>query len=225
MALVAVNKSASKKGDCETCERTGLTITLEHHNMWMCEFCVADEKIAITKIGEANAILKDAKKTDSAIEIKQDIFNATTVAATVIKGAIQHDENIADDMKHSAYAAATAERFTHFRALYNQKQAEMNEAYNVMLAWQIQSQEAAKFLKASEMEHYKQFDVNYKPAAPKKPAKPASNSGFKKQEMADAVKKFNQPEALIRMTMLTQNMNANDAARFLSETRSAAKQN
>jgi hypothetical protein len=43
--------------------------------------------------------------------------------------------------------------------------------------------------------------------------------------MADAVKKFNQPEALIRMTMLTQNMNANDAARFLSETRSAAKQN
>jgi hypothetical protein len=191
--------------------------------MWMCAECVADEAASVTRVGEANRILESAKRTDDAVTVKADIFNATTTAAVQIKGAIQNDANISDDAKHSAYAAATAERFTHFRALYNQKQAEMQEAYNVMLAWQIQTQEAAKFLKASEMEHYKQFDVNYKPSKPVKITKAPSNSAFKKQEMAEAVKKFNQPEHLIRMTMMQNNMNAMDAARLVAESRAAFK--
>jgi hypothetical protein len=220
MALNLVNKNAKRIGDCETCERTNLALTLEHRNMWMCEFCVADEKAIITKIGEANVLLEQSRVIDSSIQMKPDMFVAKTIPIIELQASIQQDENIPASQKDSAYAKACNERYLHFKEIVFQRRAELNEFEQEMRAWQVNAQTAAGKLRSDEREKYRHLDINYVPTGPVKSPKAKSTKAGKpkesKEDFAAAIAKYDVPAHGVKMMMISKHLSAMEAAAELA---------
>lgn len=217
-----MSRQTRKVGDCECCTRTNIALTLENRNMWMCEFCVADEKAITTKIGEANVILEQSRVIDSSIQIKPEIFVSKTVAIVELQAAITHDANIPDALKDSAYAKACNERYLALKEIVFAKRAELNEIEQDMRAWQVNAQAAAGKLHSSEREKYRHLDVNYNPATPIKKikkvseTKPKSNSSYNRGEVMAAASKYDVPFDGIRNIQLSKNMTADAAGAYLA---------
>jgi len=220
----STRKQNTKIGDCETCARVNLPITLEHHNMWMCQVCVDDEKRAITtKIGEANALLEHARNVDEKVQMKPDMFMAKTVALPELRAAIEHDENIPADRKDSVYAQTCKERYLHFKDVVFKQRQELLEQEQEMRMWQVNMQEAASKLKKEEQDKYREFTINYQPTPAKKSkvsepsGKTKKASDYKRSELAEASKKYGFDVSAIRVIMLQKNMTAENAAKYLVE--------
>jgi len=220
----STRKQITKIGDCETCARVNLPITLEHHNMWMCQVCVDDEKRAITtKIGEANALLEHARNVDEKVQMKPDMFMAKTVALPELRAAIEHDENIPADRKDSVYAQTCKERYLHFKDVVFKQRQELLEQEQEMRMWQVNMQEAASKLKKEEQDKYREFTINYQPTPAKKSkvsepsGKTKKASDYKRSELAEASKKYGFDVSAIRVIMLQKNMTAENAAKYLVE--------
>jgi ribosomal protein L37AE/L43A len=220
--MATANRQTRKVGDCETCERTNIALTLEDRNMWMCEFCVADERAITTKIGEANVVLSHSKEVDTSIQMKPEIFVSKTVAIVELHAAIMHDANISDDMKDVAYTKACDERYLHLKGIVFAKRAELNDIEQEMRAWQVNAQAAAGKLRGSEREKYRHLDVNYTPTAPIKKLKsvksdkPKSKSAYNRTETIEAATKYGVPFDGIRNIQLSKNMTADEAGRYLA---------
>jgi|GraSoiStandDraft_4_1057263.scaffolds.fasta_scaffold00110_9 hypothetical protein len=216
-----VNKAKGKIGDCETCDRTNLQITLEAHNMWMCEFCVAEETAAITRAGEVNVLLEESKKIDYSIQIKPDVFNAKTTPAIELQASIQQDENIKEEDKLYTFAKAMQERADILRKAIFDDRAALLEKENEYRMWQSQIQSAAGMIRDKRREEFKASDISYQPQAPSKPKsqtpKAPSASSFKRNELKDACAKYGVDPVAVRVIMLQKNMTAENAAKFFAE--------
>jgi len=184
----------------------------------MCDTCLADDVARTEKSNAAHAMLVQAKQIDTAVVLKTDIFTAKTPAAVELQAAILADDAIPEENKDYAYAKATFDRFMHFKQVVFNQRAELLAAENEMRMWQVNAQEAAGKVHGEAKAEFRALDNNYQPtmpAAPKpKPGK--SPASYKRDELNDASKKYNVPKDAVRMTMISQNMNAENAAKFLA---------
>jgi hypothetical protein len=224
---MATHINQPKKGDCECCPKTDQTLTL-YMTMWMCPDCLESEKRLVAesqkpenqqaRVNAVNSLMQQSKQIDSSIQVKTDLFNAATVASVELKAAIDHDESIAADQKQYAYANACLERFQHFQKIVFDQRQELLETENKMRMWQTQVQQAAATLRAELREKFKQFDVNYQPAAPKtpKPAAPKTGKKFQKEDVRKYSAQYKVPEAAVQMLVVAKNMTPEAAAKHLA---------
>lgn len=225
---MATHSYQPKIGDCETCTKTAIRISVHYGNMWMCDECWNKEQ-ALTaenmkpenqtaRVNAVNAILTQAAKIDESIQVKTDLFNAATVASVELKAAIENDPNIPADQKQYVYANACLERFQNFQKIVFDQRQELLETENKMRMWQTQVQQAASTLRAELREKFKQFDVNYQPAPPKtvKPASPKTGKKFQKEDVRKFAAQYKVPEAAVQMLVVAKNMTPEAAAKHLA---------
>lgn len=228
--MITTTTQKRKFGECDTCDSKNVQITLEHHNIWMCESCKTEDDERTEKNKQVQAIITEAKVIDTTIELKSDIFNAVTVPATAIKAAIWADDSIPDNKKDFAYTSMMNERHLHFKKIVFERRAELLKLENEMLAWQVQAQHAAGKLHGEERAKFREIDVNYQPAPVKSVKVAAGVSGkkgpskndYKRNEMAAAVEKYGLPANAIRMMMLRKNMTADEAGKALAAAENQA---
>lgn len=202
------------KGDCECCDSTAVDVTLQHGNMWMCAACSEKEKVA-TKL------IEESKIIDSSIVVKADIYNAKTVAAIELRGAIQADSTIPDDQKEYAYAKACFERFQRIQKVIFDKRQELLDNENELRMWQVNVQTTAGKLRSEYREQFKMLDVSYQPVSITKKSKSVkpvkSGKSFDKAALFAAAKKYDVPAAGVQSIILSRNMSAEDAAVTLAK--------
>jgi hypothetical protein len=215
------NSKTARIGDCEVCDATNIVVIIAHGNILMCESCKTNDDALTTKNKEIKQIVQSSNQVDESIQIKTDLFNAGTVAAIELRGAIDADDTIPADQKDYAYAKLCLIRFQHFQKVVFEQRQELLARENEMRAWQVQTQTAAGKLRSEYRDQFRSVDVSYQPAVVKV-VKPASSTGktgkkkFNKQELFDAAKKFNVPADGVRMVMVSRNMTASTAAEFLA---------
>ena len=192
-------------GDCESCTRTNVAITRVHNNMMMCDECIAKESALVT----VNHTVAESRQIDDVIEIKPDMFNATTVAFVELQAAIQHDPSIAEDMKGYALVEEAARRIKVMNAAILADKAALLAKENERYAWLTQTQNVASKLRADLREKFKQFDLSYEPKPQKtpksKPVKTATNTSKAEVRKAvnDAASKYNVDASIIKMMLLS----------------------
>lgn len=205
MALNIVPKVT--KGDCECCDSVGVDVTFQHGNMWMCASCIEKEMTA-------TQLLADSKVIDQSITVKADIYNASTVAAIELRGAIEADSSIPQDQKEYAYAKACMERFQHTQKVIFEKRQELLKNENELRMWQVNVQTTAGKLRSEFREQFKMLDVSYQPVTPKttKPKAVKTSKTFAKEAVNDAAKKYKVPASAIQMMVISRNGMSPDAA-------------
>lgn len=205
------------RGVCETCAVTDEQVLTKNHGDMMCASCIALENAAQARTDDAKRMLAETRKIDAAIEVKMDVFTATTMAAKEVKAAIDNNDEIPADRKDYAMAEESLRRFKHLQEVILGQRQELIAKENELRAWQTQVQEFAGKLHTAEKEKYKNFDVSYVPAKPVKPVKVSSTPSkkFVKAELGPACTKYNVPAHGVQMMAVQRNMTAMDAAKEL----------
>jgi hypothetical protein len=216
---MATNKKDEKKGDCDVCERTDVSITLHHGNIWFCEPCWTDEEKKLT--ANAKELIEQSHKIDEAVQVKSDLFNAATIPAMELRAAIQQNSEIPDDQKEYAFAKESMRRFELERDAVFSQRKELLERENVMKMWQITTQTAAGKLRAELREQFKALNVNYQPPASKitKPGPVKTGKKLQKEEIYAALKKYELDSVFapaIQTMVLAKNLTPDQAARHQS---------
>lgn len=211
-------KPVNKTGDCEASHFDGqgvdCNITLTHGNMWLCDDCLAKEEA----VDRAKQVIEESRKTDSQIELKQDIVNAGTVAFVQLQAAIEANTDIPADKKNGALLTIVAARIEILNAAIFAEKAITQAKENERFAFTKNAKEIVAKLQEQERAKYPQFDITYKPAKVSKPKSvKAPGAKFNKQELFDAAKKYNVPASNVRSIMIAQNKSAEDAAKHLSD--------
>jgi hypothetical protein len=207
------------KGDCETCDRTDVELTQMHHNMMMCPDCVREEQAAIERNKHAVQVVADARKNDAGIELKQDLFNAGTVSFVELQAAIENNSEIPADKKQFAVMTEVAERIQKLDAVIFAEETALLAKKNERHALLINAQNVAARLHEKEREQFKQYDINYKPTAPKtiKPkAVKTTGKKFDKAALYEAAKKYGVPAPQVQSIVTAQNKSYEDAAKHLA---------
>jgi len=202
---MAAYKSAVQ--DCDCCPDSKMVKCVETFGMMMCEGCIAKQGAVSTFIAETRTI-------DTSIQVKTDIFNAKTVAAVELRGAIMADASIADDMKEYEYAKATAARQAHLSKVIFEREQQLLEDKNELRMWQTQTNHAVAKLKAEYQAHFKSNDLNYKPQAPKsvKPKAIKKAPKFDKVAVMAAAGKYGVPAGAVQMSVLQHHWTPDEAA-------------
>jgi len=207
------------KGDCDCCTATDVELKQMHHNMMMCSDCAAKEKEAIERNKQAAHVLDFARKADSSIELKQDLFNAGTVSFVELAAAIENNSEIPAEKKNFAVMEEVVSRIQKLDAVIFAEEAATLAKKNERHALIINAQNVAAKLKESEREKYKQYDINYKPVTPKS-VKPkvvkTSGKKFDKTALVDAAKKYGVPLAQVQSIVVSRNMSPEDAAKHMA---------
>jgi hypothetical protein len=214
-----LTNKAVRIGDCEVCDKVNIEITVEHGNITMCANCAADEKAAVSKSQAAQSIITASAKIDESIQIKTDIFVTKTTALVELRGAIEADDTIPADKKEYTYAKICLERFQHLQKVVFEQRKELLEKENEMRLWQVNAQEAAGKLRAEARAEFKALDISYQPITPATPKPKAGKSPatYKKEELVTAAKKHNVPADVVRMTMISKNLTAENAAKYVAD--------
>lgn len=219
--MLIVKSQKSVEGTCEVCDKENVIVTVMHGNITMCSDCAALEVAAVTRAGDINNLLENSKKIDTSIQVKQDVFNAKTVAAIELQASIQSDENVKDEDKLYIFAKTMQERADILKKAIFDDRVALLEKENEYRMWQSQIQSAAGMIRDKRREEFKAQDIDYKPEPAKKPksAKPTdnSNSKYKGGELQAAAKKYDVPATVIRTYMIRKNMTAEQAALFFIE--------
>lgn len=216
-----------KIGDCESCTLTGLAITL-HNRIWFCETCWKKEVEVIEanqkrakEVEQAQEMIARAGQIDQTIEVKQDIWNANTVAAIELRQAIMKDDSIPVDQKEYRYAKMTEERMLHLRKVIFDEEQALIAKKTEMRMWHTQTVETCAKLSAKYRAEFKDLNINY-PEKPVKTVKPAAEKKSKKT--GSAAPMFNLAQAkelsakykvdvmVIRMTSIQHKVAADVAA-------------
>jgi hypothetical protein len=208
------------KGDCETCDRTDVELTQMHHNIMMCDTCVADEKAVTERNAHAVQVIADARKQDGQIELKADLFNAGTVSFVELQAAIENNAEIPAERKQYTLMEEVAARIEKLNAAIFSEEAALLAKKNERHALLVNAQNVAAKLHAVEREKFKQYDINYKPVAPKS-VKPkvvkTSGKKFDKTALYEAAKKYGVPAPQVQGIVTAQNKSYEDAAKHLAE--------
>jgi hypothetical protein len=202
------------KGDCECCDSVAVDVTLQHGNMWMCAACSTKEQVA-------TQLIEQSKTIDSAIVVKADIYNAKTVAAIELRGAIEADSSIPDDQKEYAYAKACFTRFQNMQKVIFDKRQELLDNENELRMWQVNVQTTAGKLRAEYREQFKMLDVSYQPVSitkKNKSVKPVkAGKAFDKAAVFEFAKKYDVPASGIQSIVISRNMSPENAAKELAK--------
>lgn len=209
-----------KKGDCEVCSRPdGLdtTLTLMHGNIWMCQTCREDEQKTVNT--NAQNVVTYSRKIDAVIQLKPDVFVSEAVSFIQLQSAIDANADIPTSQKSYALLTEVDARMKILNAAIFEKKAELVAVENERNALLHNAQQVAAKLRESERAKFKQYDVNYQPKPASKP-KPVSagKKTFSKTELFDACKKYPGLDAsLVRTVIVSRNMSAVDAAKYMAE--------
>lgn len=202
-------------GDCEVCDRVDIEVWQMHGNIMMCQDCKTKEETVQSKID--NIVIHNSRMVDTSIELKQDIFNAKTVALQELRSAFEHDENIPSDKKEYEYAKECLLRLQGLqKAIFEERQSLLdkeNEARAIQTAIQTSAGKLREDLRAQ----FKLQDITYQPVVktikPKKPHAPSVTSKGKLNEVKEAAKKYGVDPIGVQAMVVSRHMSADDAAR------------
>lgn len=212
----------SIKMDCEACPDSINVMCSEHFGMMICEDCINKQNSATTMLAEAKVI-------DSSIQVKADLFNAATVAAVELRGAINADESISEDQKDIKYTEECYTRFKHMQDVIFQTTAQAAEIMarldaqkSELRMWQVQVQTSASTLVAEYREKFKSLTIDIPQVVPtKKTIKAASKSPkspkFDHMGVRAAAAKFNVPASGIQALVYSKHMTPEAAGKHLAE--------
>jgi len=208
-----------KKGDCEVCARTEVSIVLQKNgNIWMCDTCYAQDVALSQQNAHARTVIENARKADASIELKQDLFNAGTVSFVELQAAIENNTEIPADQKNYSVMVEVAARIEKLNVIIFTEEAALLAKKNERHALLVNAQNVAAKLHEKEREKFKQYDVNYKPVTPKsvKPKAVSPKKGFDKTAVFEAAKKYNVPAAQVQSIVLAKNLSPEDAAKHMA---------
>jgi len=225
-----------KAGECEQCESIG-SIHLVHGRIWLCLPCKEqDERVLAESIRttnqsrEAQSMLHNARRMDTAIELKQDIYMSNIPATVELRAAIEADESIPSNQKQYAYTKATNERALHLQSVLFELRKAVNERENEYKLWVTETQTNAAKLSSELREQFKSMDISYAPRVMKPTKQPTiktAKTGPKKdsaQVVKEVAEKYGLMAPMLKMTMEGQKMNsAEEAAQFLMRTTGLGK--
>lgn len=204
--------------------------------MWMCPECLAKEK-SLTEQSEkeadsrvaasralSNNLINQARQIDDAIQLKEDIFNAHTVAIMDLKKAI--DEDTAITNKPLALAEELHRRFTHLQQVIFDARSVLADAGNQQRAIQTYMNTISNQLRAEERAKLQLQDINYNPAVvkPAKVKKEGSSTKargpkkFDKDALRNVCAKYNVPIDVVQLMVVSKNMTPEAAAEFVAKT-------
>jgi hypothetical protein len=221
-----------KTGDCEGCEKLDTVVRLFHgKNQWFCDSCAEIEiqrqvdsvRARQMELTPIQTSLNEASKIDSTIQVKTDLFNAATVAINELKATIESDSTIIN--KPYALAETLMARFTHFKQVVFELNAQIVEAGNQQKAIQIYLNNLANTLRAEEREKLQISNINYKPGPVKisKPVNKVVKVKVDKVELRKAAAELGLSEFTLQMIIVQKNITVAEAATMLRHSINAAK--
>jgi hypothetical protein len=196
-------KDHTDQATCDACPNVGPCDMFPNiEGMLLCQECIAKE-LAIHNSPEkqqerVNALLHNASKIDTSIQVRTDIFNAQTVSIHELKSLIDADASI--ENKNFELAKRLTERLNGFK----QAIFELNEAMLTKVSEQRSVQtylnDLSNKLRSIEREEIKLKDISYQPPTTKitKP-KPRQAMRLDKAEISKASKETNIPEHMVQM--------------------------
>lgn len=226
--------------ECEVCSVTQLSLKAEipakslvcYKTIWMCPACFKTE-YDLTKQSEAeadqrvaasrNATVEQSRKIDESIQLKDDIFNANTMAIHELETAINADPTI--ENKSLALFTELDIRYKHLAAVMFDARQVITDAGNQQRAIHTYMNANANRLRAEEREKLKIQDFNYQPEVikPAKIAKATSGKarspkkGPSAKELKEMAAKYNVPMEAIRARMISKNEDLETAAKTIAE--------
>lgn len=221
-----------KTGDCEGCEKPGTIVRLFHgKNQWLCDSCAEAEiqrqvdsvRARQMELTPVQTSLLEASKIDSTIQVKTDLFNAATVAINELKATIESDSTITN--KPYALAETLMQRFTHFKQVVFELNAQIVEAGNQQKAIQVYLNGLANTLRAEEREKLQISNINYKPGPVKisKPVNKIAKVKVDKVELRKAAAELGLSEFTLQMIIVQKNITIAEAVKVLRHSINAAK--
>ena len=217
-----MHQTMSKTGDCEVCtDAVGVTVTLMHGNIWMCATCKADQVAIATE--NAKHVILTSQKIDSTIQLKADVWNTTTTSFTELQAAILANGEIPVSEKNSVLLTETGARIKVLDTAIFKAKAELADMQTERNSLLKSAQLVHARLRENEQAKFKQFDVNYKPVAPKtikpkaiKPPK-ASNTRFSMKRLKEAEATYGVPMTAIQRMVTLKGMTLDEAGEFLKK--------
>lgn len=220
-------------GDCEVgsfCNNaTNVEVTREHGNIMMCSICREHEIKAIERDNAAKATISQFQQASASVQIKQDVFNAKTVAAIELRGAIENNSEIPAESKELAFMEECKTHVLHFKQVVFDLQTSLADAQNSLAMWQTQGQMSAGKVRVEARKGYELFDVNYHPEPGKKikPVKvPVPHVSAKQttKDAREAAAKYNLPDYhMVHMWASSNHISHDEAAKQLADFRDKAK--
>jgi hypothetical protein len=179
-----------------------------------------NQRTAKMKVGSDNAaaipineVLQASRKIDSSIQVRTDIFNASTIAIIELKKAIDEDATITN--KPFALASELKTRYEHFKNVVFELQQKVVDAASEQRAIQTYMNTLANQLRAEEREKLKLSDINYKPSPPKI-AKPktikTTGSKVDKKELRKVAQELGVSEVTLKMMVVATGKTISEAA-------------
>lgn len=216
-------------GPCECCPKTDGPF-VKFMTMIMCMDCYNKEKAHQADINnpvkqqeriDAAAIRRELNvNAEQTLNVRTDIFNASTLAIVELKTRIENDETISN--KAYAFAEELKNRFNHFKQVIFKAQEELLEATSNQRAIQSYLNQIANQLRAEEREKLKLNDMAYQP----KPVKPVSSGPdsktvkprkprFDKDELNKAARETGLKAATIQMLCVSKGLTVDAAVKEL----------
>ncbi len=135
-------------------------------------------------------LLDKAKAIDFGIQVRQDIFNAETIALHELFTAVDADETVPAGDKQFKKAEITQARQVHFQKVVFDANQQVIEAQNHLRVLQSELNKIVNTLRTEDREKLKIIDPNYKPGAVKSPKatakpRPPKKPKFDKKELMD----------------------------------------
>jgi len=232
-----INTPDVKTAECECCPNVvpekDITVYMA---MRMCPECLGKEKAlqdnlkatAEDRVADSNnrmnQAISAARAVDDSITVRTDLFNAATVSIVELKAAIDHDGNI--ENKNYALAEELTRRFSHFKDVIFEANAQIVEATNNQKAIQVYLNQLANSLRTEEREKLKIADINYQPKSVKV-VKPAAIKTAKKKldkvELRKYASELGIPEFTLQMLVVSKGITVEQAANMLRKSIKEAK--
>lgn len=226
--------SHTGRATCECCSNSGVMNIFT--DMLMCSSCIEKEMIAINnhqtpdkqesrakeyQINSLNDFLQRSRDIDDRIQIRQDIFNAQTIAIVELKTAIDADDSITN--KPFALAEELDRRYKHLKQVIFEENEKQIERGNEQKAIQIYLNNLANQLRVEEREKLKLTDISYKPNDKKPVVKKINLKKFDKTELRLKAKEIGVPESVLQMIVVNKNMTIQQAAEHLTKVMTNVK--
>jgi hypothetical protein len=219
----------SVTGDCEAShfDGKGINVPLTQigtgpQALLLCAECLQKE---IDAEHSTHKTVIQARKVDTLINLKQDIFIAGTVAFAEIQAAVMADVTVPEEKKYEAILDATDKRIATMSASIFEKERSLVEDKNTRHALHIAAQEVHNKLSAAAKAKYKQYNVDYVPSKPTKKEKTTKPvvvkaPGYNKTEFNAACEKYNIPvmfKPRVQSMVINRKISAEQAAKEFAE--------
>lgn len=215
----------TKPNECECCP-TKTTNLVFKYGMWMCNSCIEKEEklqkdnntsdAVNRRIAEATTAIQKHQAQLESIELREDLFNADTVAIIDLKKEIDANPEIPEDKKVLRLAEALHARYLKFaQVIFERREANLRDG-NSQRAIQTYMNTLSNQLRVEERERLRLSDINYKPDVvkdikPRTTRKPRT-SKFDKTELKNLAAQYNIPLEAIQITAMQKNLALKEAA-------------